>query len=373
MRKDWPSVRPAVNHGKKGWQVDARFTNASGERKGERRFFDLKKEAQGWADQVRATMKNEGVGTFDNSELSAFGWTVSDAIRFALEHLRKRKGSVPVEKAVKDWIETKRRAGCSRRYGNDLGFRLNRLAAAFEGKTPGEITTAELNAFLGGLNVAAGTWNTFRRDICTLWSFCEKHGWAEATTARNTERAKGNGAAPVILTLEETDRLLAESKDDELLAYHAIGVFAGLRPSELKKIQWGRHVNFAKGLIELDSSITKTGQRRLVPILPNLRAWLEPIAKPFGTPVIAGNLRVRCWAAWKRAGIAWTENVMRHSFVSYRLADVQNAAQVAEEAGHSVTVLRKHYRELVMPEDAKRYFAIFPSESAEEKIVSMVA
>jgi integrase len=188
------------------------------------------------------------------------------------------------------------------------------------------------------------------------------------------ERMKPKDAPPVILTLEETDRLLAQS-DGEVLVYHAIGVFAGLRPCEIKKLQWGRHVDFAKGYIDLDGEITKTGQRRLVPILPSLRAWLEPIAQPLGAKVITKPLRNSLWDVWKRAGIKskmGLANVMRHSFVSYRLADVQNANQVAEEAGHSVTVLRRHYLQRVMPEDAKRYFAIAPLRDS-EKIVPMVA
>ena len=175
----------------------------------------------------------------------------------------------------------------------------------------------------------------------------------------------------MILLPEEVVVLLTESKDDELLAYHAIGVFAGLRSSEIRRLQWGRNVDLVTGFIKLDASITKTGQRRLVPILPNLRAYLEPIAKPFSTMVVTSLLDDRAQAARKRAGIEWTENIMRHSFVSYRLADTQNAAQVAEEAGHSVTILRKHYRELVTPEDAKRYFAICREEPG--KIVSIAA
>jgi integrase len=109
-----------------------------------------------------------------------------------------------------------------------------------------------------------------------------------------------------------------------------------------------------------------------VPILPNLRAWLQPIAKPSGL-LINGGLRKRHEAARNAAGIKWVEHIMRHSFASYRLADVQSAPQVSLETGHSVAILYNHYRELVMPEDAKRYFGIFPSVSAAEKIVPMPA
>jgi hypothetical protein len=50
----------------------------------------------------------------------------------------------------------------------------------------------------------------------------------------------------------------------------------------------------------------------------------------------------------------------RHSFISYRLADVQAAAKVALEAGNSPQIIFHHYRELVRPKDAKSRFSIAP-------------
>ena len=97
----------------------------------------------------------------------------------------------------------------------------------FEDKTVEQISTADLEGFLASLNVAAETRNTFRRDIRTLWSFAEKRGWATATTAKNTERAKAIDRPPGILTPAEAAALLTESKHNDLPAFHAIGVFAG--------------------------------------------------------------------------------------------------------------------------------------------------
>jgi hypothetical protein len=43
--------------------------------------------------------------------------------------------------------------------------------------------------------------------------------------------------------------------------------------------------------------------------------------------------------------------VLRRSFISYRLAAIQNTAQVALEAGNSPQMIFRHYRELVLPTD----------------------
>ena len=61
---------------------------------------------------------------------------------------------------------------------------------------------------------------------------------------------------------------------------------------------------------------------------------------------------------WK---FKWKHNALRHSFISYRVAEVKNVAEVALEAGNSPQMIFKHYRELVRPDAAKAWFAIVPA------------
>lgn len=363
-REPWPQIKKIINHGKLVYLCDARIKG-----RGERKFFDTKKEAEGWQQQQRVKRQNEGGRAFDDRELSDYGWTAADAIRFALEHLRKQSSSVTLDTAMKELIAAKGAAGRSERYCNDLALRLGRLCKAFVGKTVAQISTDDLEGFLGSLNVAAETRNTFRRDFRTLWSFAEKRGWGNAQVVKNTERARGIDRPPEILKPEQAAALLVESKDNDLLAFHAIGLFAGLRVAEIKALDW-RDVDLVGGFIHVGAKISKTRSRRLVPILDNMKAWLQPIAKPAGL-IVERELRYRHETARERAGIEeWPENCMRHSFVSYRLAATGNAAQVALESGHDQAILFRHYRELVKPKDAERFFSITPSESR-EKIVAI--
>ena len=57
---------------------------------------------------------------------------------------------------------------------------------------------------------------------------------------------------------------------------------------------------------------------------------------------------------------AWKHNALRHSFISYRVAQVQNVAQVALEAGNAPRMVFSNYRELVRPTDAEKWFGITP-------------
>jgi hypothetical protein len=62
-------------------------------------------------------------------------------------------------------------------------------------------------------------------------------------------------------------------------------------------------------------------------------------------------------------------NALRHSFISYRVADIQNFAQVVLEAGNSPGMIFGHYRELVTAGEARTWFAIASEQPA--SIVSL--
>lgn len=58
--------------------------------------------------------------------------------------------------------------------------------------------------------------------------------------------------------------------------------------------------------------------------------------------------------------IEWKVNALRHSYASYRFAQTGDAGRVAGELGNTPAVVHKHYRELVKPKDAEKWFGLFP-------------
>lgn len=70
----------------------------------------------------------------------------------------------------------------------------------------------------------------------------------------------------------------------------------------------------------------------------------------------AGTAEIEGWEAF-----AGKHNALRHSFISYRLAAVQNTAQVALEAGNSPQMIFRHYCELVRAADAEKWFGVTPA------------
>jgi integrase len=215
------------------------------------------------------------------------------------------------------------------------------------------------------------TRNNFRRILNVAFNFARNRGYCVDNPAERSAKAKVVETPAGILSVEETARLL-ENAPEALIPYIAIGAFAGLRRAELERLDWSE-VDLNSRLIEVTARKAKSARRRFVKIKPNLSLWLKSCAKPHGT-VAPPNYRKLLERARRTAGIeAWPNNALRHSFASYYLAHFKKAgaAELALELGHTnANLVFQHYRQLVKPEDGKRYWNIMP-ESKSAKVVPL--
>ena len=165
-----------------------------------------------------------------------------------------------------------------------------------------------------------------------------------------------------IFTPEEMGRLLLAAHA-RILPLVAIGGFAGIRSAEIKRLHW-EDIKWERGYIEIAGRKAKTAARRLVPLTDNLKAWLAPWREASGaiipisdTSGALGDIAVKA----KIPG-GWRQNALRHSFISYRVAETGDVARTALEAGNSPKMIFRHYREVVDGEAAKTWFSIMPPE-----------
>ncbi|MBA3351419.1 MAG: tyrosine-type recombinase/integrase [Blastocatellia bacterium] len=353
-----------------------------------RRFFKFtpegKREAETFLQIAKVQQINYGTAAFSITDAlrseavqcakklaeHGDGRTLTEAVDFFLAHLQSSENSIAILDAVERLIAKRRDLGRSPRYCNDLRLRLGRFAADFPGTTIGGLTAHQIEGWLGHLPVAAGTRNTFRRDIRTLLSYCEKKGLCRTNEAKKTELATSIDKPVSILTVTQATTLLTEC-DDQILPYIAISLFAGLRASEVQKLDWSE-VDLESALIEVTAAKSKTAKRRLVPISENLDAWIRPLAKIRG-PIAPDALRKRFEAVRALAGFQeWPQNAMRHSFGSYRVAICQDVARVSLEMGNSPNMVHNHYREVVRPKQAELYWKIAPA-AVGKKVIRFAA
>ena len=346
-----------------------------------RRFFETKKEAETFVRLKTVERGNQGREGAEfpswlrimagecNDLLAPHGKTIRDAVNHYLGFLKSSARSCTTVELVAELLAAKLSDGGSKPYLKDLRLRLGRFADAFNGKPVATITGAEIDDWLRALKLSPVTRNNFRRLLVVAFNFAVQRGYALSNPAETTAKAKVVGGAPGILTVAQSVSLLTECGTDTLPVV-AISLFAGLRAAEVEKLDWSE-VDIESGQIEVTAKNAKTATRRLVPISENLAAWIRPVAALRG-PVAPVGLRKRFEAVKARAGLKeWPQNAMRHSFGSYRLAHCHDAARVSLEMGNSPAIVFAHYRELVKPADAARFWALVPAKDG--KIVSMVA
>ncbi|MEX1048152.1 MAG: hypothetical protein WED15_01395, partial [Akkermansiaceae bacterium] len=161
-----------------------------------------------------------------------------------------------------------------------------------------------------------------------------------------------------VFTPKQMEKIL-HAAPPHLIPILAVGAFAGIRMAELNRLDWSAF-DLEREFIELRADGAKTASRRLVPITDNLRAWIEPLPRK-GKVVRHAALHREVTSLARALKMEWPRNVLRHSFISYRIATVKSADQVTLEAGNSPSVIFKNYRELTTEDEADKWFGILLS------------
>ena len=122
--------------------------------------------------------------------------------------------------------------------------------------------------------------------------------------------------------------------------------------------------------IEIEAKDSKTGYRRLTELMPNLADWMADYRDKNG--LLASGKAYRELSGFaKSKGIAWSPDVMRHSFISYAVALTESVGKVALWAGNSEAIIKKHYLKMVTKKEAEAFFAILPDRPG--NVVPMTA
>jgi len=289
------------------------------------------------------------------------GASLVEAARFYARHHGRGIKRKTVAMAVDEMIVAKKSKGVTELYLADLRYRLGMFAQAFHCNVS-SLVPDDVAQFLATLKLSPRSYNNFLGALRTFFRYAQKQDWLSKETdllARVEERTAKR--TPVeIFTPGQLTALLKYSLA-QLQPCVALAAFAGVRAEEILRLDW-LDVERFPGFIEVAAHKAKTASRRIVPISDNLARWLA----------IAPRTEGRIWThskAWffegiriaaSAAKVKWAHNALRHSYISYRLAEIQDVNRVALEAGTSPKMIHKHYRELATPEQAKTWFNIAP-------------
>ena len=290
---------------------------------------------------------------------------IADAVRFYAANRADIIAVRTIAEVAKEFVDSRKGTGVSDIYIRNCTNNLKRFTDKIPGKI-GDVTVADINRFLKGLDgLGPVSRNSLRRTLVTMFGFAKKQGYLHPdrkTAAEQSESFRVPETEISIFTPDEMRNILLAA-NARILPLIAIGAFSGIRSAEILRLTW-EDIKWDRGHIEIAGRKAKTAARRLAILPDNLKAWLAPWRAESGEIVTISDYSGALSDTGVKAGIAggWRQNALRHSFISYRVAETGDVARTSLEAGNSPKMIFRHYREIVDAESAKAWFSIMPPD-----------
>jgi len=374
----------------------------------QRKKFTSELDAELHAVTVYQGSRNQGADFFalsDNQRreavavlprLEAAGLSLTEAVNFAIEHLRPAGGRKSMAEVAEEVVESKKmryeRGDLRERSYRDFRHRVDRFGASFTELPVYEITVDHVKDWLVGLGHKSP--RTTRNDLSALaevFKYAKQKRYLTIdpldhlsdVDRKSLCGGSNDGREPSILTMIEAEKLLTTalaSPELELLAAVTLGLFCGLRTEEIKRLSWKDvHMDADQPVVTIGAAIAKKRRIRHVDIPENALRWLSLV--PDRTGQVAPNehtndyqkrfrqlLKAAGWGHMEgRKWVSdWKTNALRHSFGSYHYAMTSAPLETSRLLGHTANdqVLFDHYRALSTKADGLAFFAITPATTA---------
>ena len=387
IRKTFPKIRLVNIKGFRYYQVDCRKQGTDGKRE----TFKSKAEAESKANEVAldfTTAGTDGV-VFDadlrneakkaKAVLSPYEGmfadapaTITAAVKHYLLHLQnlvKKQESGLLAALLDKWLTAKRtdkNDPLRKATLDSYTAHVSALKKAFAGLKLSELTETSFQAYLDNGGFAQSTKQSLLVKTGTFLNWCVAEGLLDKNPLSEIKIIVGNHDVEIVKPAEAQGLLnICVKSYPEYTLYHAIGLFAGLRPTECALLNWKDIYyddNTKKYTIQVLSHTSKRKETRNVAVEDNLAAWLNSYTgKRVGlvTPQVGLEqtlTKIRKAYGWNVAKF----DVLRHSYASYWLAKYNDRPRLAEYMGNSIKVIGKHYKAVVTDSAFENYWSIKP-------------
>lgn len=321
--------------------------------------------------------------------LKPVGVSLTQAVDYFLKHAVPKGGRRNFNTVAQEFQAARKAMNCRPSTLTMYRSFLKILGVAFGKKLINEISTDSIEKWLvsyqpkalasppgpakSGLNPR--TRKNYLVTLRTVFDFAKARDYcSENPAARIATPILEDKPAGILTPAQATALLRAATKRDPgIVPGIAIGLFAGLRRSEIGALDWSE-VDLKAAHIEVKGSKAKTRQRRVISIQPNLLAWLRLYAKTNGPiapcpDVFGERLReivrqggkpAKNGKGHQRLLEAWPQNALRHSFGSYFFGKTNDENLTAAQMGNSPYVVHAHYKALVREPHITAYWNICP-------------
>ena len=356
-----------------GWAVNVP-PKLSDSGKRQRRFFDTKREADGFLDDLKTRIENHGIGARllapwqEQQAAKAFELLASKNIEVQLseivgEFIERRAKRAASEKFKDAFLEfetadTMRRSDSYKKSLRQFRVRLDSLGD----KMLCDIRAADLDKAMRMF--PASVYNFGLRILGGVFNYGMKKEWCDQNPVERLGRKVRPPTEVQIYTPAQAAALMAAA-DERIVPMLAVCMFAGLRASEARKTTWG-DIDLAEGVVKVRATVAKTHRPRTIPISANLKAWLQPhVGKAEASIVPTADITIvrLLRAAHEDAKVPRIKHGARHSFASYLLARDGSIDDLVLAMGHDdVKTTFQHYHRAATKKDAVAFWKIAPAK-----------
>lgn len=220
----------------------------------------------------------------------------------------------------------------------------------------------------------------YKRYTSMFFRWAVKKGHVQTNPVDQLDSIRIADQSPAIYTPKQVEAILeactqasGEKKArTEMLPYFTMAFFAGIRPDELRRLDW-KSIDLEDGVINISTEVSKTNRSRHFLMPKNLQQWLATFPNREGLIFPWSETSLKRWRAevYKLADVPSLQDGARHSMATYHLA-LHTVQETTDLLGHSDQVLFRHYNGMIIGKKtkAKAYFNIVP-QSASDKIIPL--
>jgi integrase len=240
----------------------------------------------------------------------------------------------------------------------------------------------DIRTYLAGLKVGPRRRDNILTEIITLYRFARTKDGGEVFPSNELTEAEQvkrlNEPTDVTTYSPEELSLIFRFASAKWLPLFAIGAFAGLRPSEVVRLDWSmfKWKEKPEPRIAVPGRIArKTGKPRRAEFPAILQQWLGDWRDAVGSIYPCATLREqrqteeaimyeiaaitsKIRAATNSTTWSWHNDGLRHSYGSYRWAQIKDFALIAAWMGNSPQVVKDRYYDSKSEEEAAAWFSI---------------